>query len=291
MAYHQRSTPLDDMAYNPNNNVEYNTHTLQYNPLSPRPSPPTDGPSTSYSSTTASASSLPRHEREESGPSSTKGHIQEHTRESGPWPTDEPSQEPTQNPTQEDGARTPTHSLACYSDYTSASSPSDTSYSPPPLSPLEPSLEYEPYAYDYPSEYSEDTDPEDVEYAPSPSSPREPGLEYATSCPSSSGSDEEEEEEEIASRGRARKRADDIHHHHQNTPEAREPEDTLDHREVAQRTQAQAQAQVQRQELKMNRTVAFALLAVVVVCTVVACRIVDVYARGGVVLDFRAQRE
>ncbi|KFY17822.1 hypothetical protein V492_00351 [Pseudogymnoascus sp. VKM F-4246] len=64
-----------------------------------------------------------------------------------------------------------------HSDYTSTSDAEDVTYSPPPLSPLEPALEYEAYVADYPSEYEEDTDPEDDAYAPPATSPTEPRLE------------------------------------------------------------------------------------------------------------------
>ncbi|KFY63588.1 hypothetical protein V496_03896 [Pseudogymnoascus sp. VKM F-4515 (FW-2607)] len=196
--------PRNNVAYNQPNSMEYDTHSLPYNPLSPRPSPSTDSPSTSYSSSTLFPSTPGPEERTQHTMWQAQKRAQEHTQEHTQEPTPESAQNPTQNPPQEDGAITPEHSLGCYSDYTSTSDPSDTSYSPP-FSPIEPCLEYEPNANYYPSEYSEDSDPEDVEYSPPAEDPREPGLEYATSCPSSSESDEEGDE--LASRGRKRKRA------------------------------------------------------------------------------------
>ncbi|KFY45231.1 hypothetical protein V494_01049 [Pseudogymnoascus sp. VKM F-4513 (FW-928)] len=92
-----------------------------------------------------------------------------------------------------------------HSDFTSTSDTEDVTYSPPPLSPLEPALEYEAYVADYPSKYEEDTDPEDDAYAPPATSPTEPRLEYATSVSDSHFSSSEDDED--VSRGRERKRA------------------------------------------------------------------------------------
>ncbi|KAL5349123.1 hypothetical protein ACLOAV_005411 [Pseudogymnoascus australis] len=174
---HHLDNPLHDMdnllhntAYDPRNNVAYNQpNSMGYDthtlPYNPLSLRPS--PSTDSPSTSDSSSTL--------------------------FPSTLGPEERTQHAI-----------LGCYSDYTSTSDPSDTSYSRP-FSPIEPCLEYEPNTNYYPSEYSEDSDPEDVEYSPPAEDPLEPGLDYATSCPSSSESDEEEDE--LASRGRKRKRA------------------------------------------------------------------------------------
>ncbi|KFX99421.1 hypothetical protein O988_03861 [Pseudogymnoascus sp. VKM F-3808] len=58
----------------------------------------------------------------------------------------------------------PGEGLGYYSDYSSASDPSDNDYSPPPLSPVEPDLEYEDHGEHYFSSCSESSSDSDDEY-------------------------------------------------------------------------------------------------------------------------------